>query len=144
MKHVSLLAVPLLLGIAMAAQAAPAARTPLRPQADCPRIDRINEWHVIDARTVTLRTGPHRYVVRLQANCPRLGIGNPGLLFRTSEANRVLGESRICGDVGETVRARYQPPCAIASVREVDKAHFDKLTRQSKHSGSGADQPTRP
>jgi len=144
MKLAPLLLVPLLFGAALAAQATSAARTPLRPQADCPRIDRINEWHVVDARTVTVRTGPHRYVMRLEANCPRLGVGNPGLLFRTSNANRVLGDSRICGDVGETVQARYQPPCAIASVREVDKAHFDKLTKQARHSGSGADQPTRP
>lgn len=144
MKRIVLLSLPLLLGAVLTAQAGSLHRAPLRPQADCPRIDRINEWHVIDARTVTVRTGPFRYVMRLQANCPRLGLGNPGLLFRASPANRALGESWICGDLGETVQARDQPPCAIRSVRKVDQAEFDRLTRQARHSGSGADQPTRP
>lgn len=148
MKHVSSLLLSLIFPLVFCAMAvagdAPTARAPLRPQSDCPRIDRINEWHIVDARTVTVRTGPYRYVVGLQADCPRLGIGNPGLLFRANDANRALGDSRICGEVGETVQARDQPPCAIVSVRKVDKVRFDRLTKQARRNGSGADQPTRP
>lgn len=133
----SMLAAP-----AIAAQTA--SHTPLRPQSECLRVDRINEWHVVDHRTAIVRTGPKRYLVKLQASCPRLGIGNPGLLFSPNESNKALGESRICGETGETVRARDQPPCAIASVRVIDKAQFDRLGAAARHHGSGADQPTRP
>lgn len=122
---------------------ATAARKPL-PYAECIRISDINEWHVIDARSALVRTGPDRYLVKLQSDCPRLGIGSPGLLFRANESTKATGGNRICGEAGETVRARDQPPCAISSVGKIDKAQFESLRKHAAHHGSGADQPTKP
>ncbi len=126
---------------AVAAESTPP-RTPIRPIGNCLRIDQINEWHVIDDRTATVRTGPKRYVVGLQARCPRLGQPPAGLIFHPNRSNRTLGMYRICGEVGETVSSYHQPPCAIQSVRMVDKAEFDRLSAKARRSGSGADQPT--
>lgn len=109
------------------------------PYAQCIRIDRINEWHVVDNRTALVRTGPYRYLVSLRADCPRLGIGVPGLLFRTSASDRAIGGDRICGDLGETVSAPTQPPCAIGSVRRIGKPQFDRLEKQALRHGSGAE-----
>lgn len=120
------------------------AYTPLRPVADCLRTDRINEWHIVDARTITARTGPVRYLVKLQTACPRLGYGPPVLLFHSNAANQAVIPFSICGEAGESVRARDQPPCAIQSVRKIDKAEFDKLGAHAGRSGSGANQPTQP
>ncbi len=118
--------------------------TPLRPTTECPRIDRINEWHVVDARTAIIRTGPYRYQVTTQTLCPRLGIGSPGLLFRANESNRAIDLDRVCGEVGETVQARYQPPCPIASVSKITAGRFEELRQRAIRHGSGADQPAQP
>ena len=133
-----------LLVTAAAASAAPApqARTPIKPISDCIRIDQINEWHIVDNRTATVRTGPKRYRVDLQSDCPRLGLGPAGLIFRPNPSNQTLGNNRICGEVGETVRSHEQPPCAIQSVQIIDKAEFDRLSTKARRSGSAADQPT--
>lgn len=139
------------LSLAVAANAASAqtkpkapAYTPLRPVADCLRTDRINEWHIVDPRTVTVRTGPDRYLVKLQVACPRLSYGPPTLLFHSNPANQAVIPFSICGEAGESVRALQQPPCPIQSVRKIDKAEFDKLSAHASRSGSGADQPLRP
>ncbi|AND67581.1 hypothetical protein ATSB10_01270 [Dyella thiooxydans] len=124
-----------------AAQVTPA-RAPLRPISECIRVDQINEWHIVDDRTATVRTGPRRYVVGLQARCPRLGQPPAGLIFHPNRSNLALGVYRICGEVGETVSSHHQPPCAIQSVRIVDKAEFDRLSAKARRSGSAADQPT--
>jgi hypothetical protein len=141
----------LALSLAVAANAAPAqtkpkapAYTPLRPVADCLRTDRINEWHIVNSRTITARTGPDRYLVKLQVACPRLSYGPPTLLFHSNRANQAVIPFSICGEAGETVRARDQPPCPIQSVRKIDKAEFDKLSAHASRSGSGADQPATP
>ena len=141
----------LALSFALAANAAPAqtkpkapAYTPLRPVADCLRADRINEWHVVDDRTITARTGPDRYLVKLQVACPRLRYGPPTLLFHSNPANQAVIPFSICGEVGESVRAPGQPPCAIQSVRKIDKAEFDKLSAHAGRNGSGANQPSKP
>jgi len=118
------------------------ARSPIRPVSDCLRIDQINEWHIVDDRTAVVRAGPKRFRVNLQSACPRLGIGPAGLLFRANPSNQAVGENRICGEVGETVRSPHQPPCAIQSAVPIDKAEFDRLAAHAKHSGSAADQPT--
>ena len=120
------------------------AYTPLRPVADCLRTDRINEWHIVDPRTVTVRTGPDRYLVKLQVACPRLSYGPPTLLFHSNPANQAVIPFSICGEAGESVRALQQPPCPIQSVRKIDKAEFDKLSAHASRSGSGADQPLKP
>ena len=111
---------------------------PLRPVADCIALDRINEWYVVDDQRITVRTGPDRYLVKTQGACPRLGIG-PGIHFRASEGNKAVGLGRICGDVGETVRSRDQPPCGIASVEKIEKDQFDKLNAKAKRNGNGAE-----
>jgi len=141
----------LALSLAVAANATPAqtkpktpAYTPLRPVADCLRTDRINEWHLVDARTITARTGPDRYLVKLQVACPRLSYGPPTLLFHSNPANQAVIPFSICGEAGESVRARDQPPCPIQSVRKIGKAEFDKLSTHASRSGSGANQPTQP
>lgn len=141
---VSALLLSLLVTAAAASAAtAPQARTPIKPIGDCIRIDQINEWHIVDSRTATVRTGPKRYRVNLQSDCPRLGLGPAGLIFRPNPSNQALGNSRICGEVGETVRSHEQPPCAIQSVQIIDKAEFDRLSAKARRSGSAADQPTR-
>jgi hypothetical protein len=116
-------------------------RSPL-PAADCIDTSQINEWHIVDARTAIVRTGPKRYLVTLQSECPRLGMAPIGLMFRPNRSNAAVNRGRICGEVGETVRSRNQPPCAIQSVSKIDKTRFDELAAQAKRHGSGADQPT--
>jgi|KBSMisStandDraft_5_1062788.scaffolds.fasta_scaffold962605_1 hypothetical protein len=112
---------------------------PLRPVSSCIRTDRIDEWHIVDARTAIVRTGPQRYVVKLQNDCPRLGIGRQGLIFRANEANQLNALGRICGEAGESVRSRDQPPCALHSVRIIDKPTFDKLSAKATRHGNGAE-----
>lgn len=119
---------------------APGAHKPL-PYAQCIQTDKINEWHIVDARTALVRTGPFRYEVHLKSDCPRLGVGLPGFRLHASESSKVVGGGRICGEVGETVSARDQPPCAISSVTLIDKGKFDRLRKHALHHGSGADMP---
>ena len=127
---------------AVQAAETPSARTPLHTS-DCIDTTQINEWHIVDARTAIVRTGPKRYLVKLQNDCPRLGMSPPGLMFRPNRSNAIANQGRICGEVGETVRSRNQPPCAIESVSKIDKARFDDLSAHAKRHGSGAEQPTR-
>lgn|SRR3546814_434928 len=127
-------------GVAHAEETAPA-RSPL-PAGDCIDTSQINEWHIVDDRTAIVRTGPKRYLVTLQSTCPRLGTPPPGLIFQANPSNASVNRGRICGEVGETVHSRYQPPCAIQSVRMIDKAHFDQLSAKATRHGNGAEQPT--
>lgn len=108
----------------------------------CIDTTQINEWHVVDARTAIVRTGPKRYLVKLRSDCPRLGTPPPGLMFRPNASNAVNNRGRICGESGETVRSRQQPPCAIESVSMLNKVSFDKLGAQARQHGNGAEQPT--
>jgi len=129
-------------GLACAQSSAPA-RTPL-PNNDCLRISQINEWHVIDDRTAIVRAGPYQsYLVKLQADCQKLGIGNPGLMFIGSRADRATQPDRICGSAGEMVRARYQPGCAIQSLRLIDQATFNDLRSKAKYSSTTTQQPVK-
>lgn len=116
------------------------ARKPL-PYAQCIQTDKINEWYIVNPRTALVRTGPYRYVVHLQADCPRLGIGVPGFLLRANESNKAAGGGRICGETGETVSARGQPPCAISSLTTVDKAEFDRMRAHAARHGTAAELP---
>jgi hypothetical protein len=127
-------------GVAQAAET-PSVRTSLHTS-DCIDTSQINEWHIVDARTAIVRTGPKRYLVKLQSACPRLGMSPPGLIFRPNRSNAIVNHGRICGEVGETVHSRNQPPCAIESVSKIDKSRFDDLSAHAKRHGSGADQPT--
>jgi hypothetical protein len=135
------------LGIAttpVQAQKTQPAYQPIRPVSSCLRSDRINEWYIVDARTALVRTGPERFEVKLQADCPRLGYPPKGLMFHSNPANQAVMPWRICGEAGETVRSRNQPPCAIQSVRRIDKAQFDQLRKRALRQGSGATQRSRP
>ena len=124
------------------AQSAPA-RNSLQYK-DCIRLDQINEWHVVDPKTAIVRTGPYqRYLVKLKASCDKLGIGNPGLQFVQSEADKAAAPFRICGGVGEKVRSRFQPGCAIESVSLIDEASFDGYRTQAKYHSVTSQQPSK-
>lgn len=117
---------------ASAQSAAPASNS--LPYKDCIRLDQINEWHVVDPKTAIVRTGPYqRYLVKLKASCDKLGIGNPGMQFVPSEADKATTPMRICGGLGEKVRARDQPGCAIESVSLIDEAAFKRYRDRAKH-----------
>ncbi|MEP7184959.1 MAG: DUF6491 family protein [Rhodanobacter sp.] len=109
----------------------PPSSTTVLPAADCIRTDRINDWHVVNARSAIVRTGPKNYLVTLKNDCPQLS-HPPGLIFRTSPNHQGLTEGRICGSIGETVHSRGQPPCAIESVRLIDKVHYNQLSDEAK------------
>ncbi|HEY8586025.1 MAG TPA: DUF6491 family protein [Rhodanobacter sp.] len=117
------------------------ARTPLAA-GDCINITQINEWYVVDAKTAIVRTGPKRYLVKLQNSCPRLGTPPPGLMFRANPSNLAVNNGRICGEAGETVHSLNQPPCAIESVSLIGKTRFDKLAAHALHHGTAAERPT--
>ena len=121
------------LHVAAADQSAPAF-TPLRPVSRCLRPDRINEWSVVDNQTVIARTGPTRYLVRLRAECPKLGIGQ-SLRFNSNRANQNIGWGALCGEAGETVSSRDQPPCAVQSVEIIDRDQFDQLSNRATQRG---------
>jgi hypothetical protein len=115
------------------------AAEPLPPRkpllaADCIKTDQINDWHIVDARTAIVRTGPKHYLVTLQNDCPQLN-HPPGLMFRSSPGG--TSEGRICGSIGETVRSGHQAACAIESVKLIDKTRFEKLTEDAKHYKDG-------
>lgn len=97
------------------------------PAADCIRTDRITDWHIVNTRQAIVRTGPKNYLVTLKSSCPKLS-HPPALVFGHSNGGQGIDQGRICGSIGETVRSRNQPPCAIESVRLIDKAHYQQLT----------------
>jgi hypothetical protein len=129
-------------GLALAQSNTPT-RTPL-PNGDCLRISQINEWHIIDTRTAIVQAGPYRrYLVKLQADCQKLGIGNPGLMFIGSRSDRATQPDRICGSAGEMVRARDQPPCAIQSLSLIDQNTFNDLRSKAKYNSITTQQPVK-
>ncbi|WP_266170089.1 DUF6491 family protein [Dyella subtropica] len=117
------------------------AHEPLRPVSDCMRPDRINAWYVVDTRTTVVSNGPNYYLIKLESECPRLGIGR-SLLFKANESNRIAGLGAICGETGETVQSLpHQPPCAIQSVSKIDKDQFDQMEKQAIQRGYGNHRP---
>lgn len=119
---------------AWAAEQTPA-YTPLRPISECLRPDRINEWYVVDAQTVIARTGPDHYEVKLQAKCPQLGIGQ-SLRFHANQSNMAAGMGALCGEAGESVSSRSQPPCAVQSIMKIDKSRFQALGAKATQHGT--------
>ncbi|RDS86737.1 DUF6491 family protein [Dyella psychrodurans] len=121
-------------------QSAPVARNIL-PFRDCIRTDQINEWHIVDTKTVIVRTGPYqRYLVNLQADCQWLGVGYPSISFIPNNSEKAMGY-RICGQVGEKVRNRIQPPCGIQSVSLISEAQFNSYRAQAKYHSVRTQQP---
>lgn len=118
----------------------PGARNEL-PFNDCLRTDRINEWAVVDARTVAVRNGPNHFVVKTSADCPRMDLGG-GIRFKSSNSDKALGEMRICGGIDEKILRRNEPPCQIQSVQTIDKATFEAMKKSAKRRGSGAQLPS--
>jgi hypothetical protein len=118
------------------AQAAPAARKEL-PHGECLRPDIVNEWNIVDARTITVRNGPHHFVVRTTVACPRADLGG-GLVFRPSHSDRYVGGGRICGGIDEQIVRRSDPPCTIESVTPISKEQFDAMKKKSKRTGVNA------
>ena len=109
-----------------------------RPFADCMRTDRINEWAVIDARTITVRNGPNHFLIKTTVDCPRVDLGG-GIHFRASESDKAVGGMRICGGINEQIVRRDDPPCQIQSVQTIDKKTFDALDAKATRHGSGAE-----
>lgn len=129
----------LLFAVAAAASAADSAPSPASPLpfADCIQTDRISEWHIVDARSAIVRTGPKSYLVTLKSDCPNLS-HPPGLIFGRSN-QQGIAQGRICGAVGETVHSHSQPPCAIQSVQLVDSKHYQQLSDEAtRYRKSGA------
>jgi hypothetical protein len=125
--------------LAAAAHAGPR-QAPARhelPYQDCIRTDIINEWNIVNDRTITVRNGPHYFLVRTSTSCPRADLGG-ALLFRPSNSQRVVGGSRICGGINEQIVRRSDPPCQIQSVQVIDKAQFDQLKKQAQRHGNPA------
>lgn len=124
-----------------AAAAADAPPSPARhelPYNDCLRTDRINEWSVVDDRTVTVRNGPNHFLVKTTVNCPRMTQGG-GLRFRTSNSDRAMGGMRICGGINEKIMRRSEPACPVESIKPISKAAFVALEKKAKRHGSGAE-----
>lgn len=105
------------------------------PTRDCIDTTQINEWHIVDDRNAIVRNGPKRYLVTLRTDCPQL---HTGLSFGSSQANSANNRARICGDVGETVYSRTQPPCPIESVTKIDKPRFKELKERATRHASGS------
>ncbi|HET7359250.1 MAG TPA: DUF6491 family protein [Rhodanobacteraceae bacterium] len=135
-----LLLLPALFAVAAAYAANPQARVPIRPVGECIDSTGINEWHIVNDTTLLVRTGPKRYLVKTRNACPRLGRYGTGIRFRPSNDKQVTLPGRICGDVGETVSSRAQPPCAVQSVQRIDTAQFEALRSQAVRHGNGAGQ----
>lgn len=107
---------------------------PLRPVSKCLDANSINELYVVNDTTLIARNGPRRYLIKTTHKCPRLGENGRSVMFHAS--NGKMGDFRICGDVGETVRSRFQPPCAIKSVKLISAEQFDALEKQAMRKGS--------
>lgn len=94
---------------------------------DCICIDQINEWYIVDNCIVIVCIGLKCYCVDLQSDCLWLGLGLVGLIFWFNLFNQVLGNSCICGEVGEMVCLYEQLLCVIQLVQIIDKVEFDCL-----------------
>ncbi|TCV94708.1 hypothetical protein EC912_103193 [Luteibacter rhizovicinus] len=125
-----------LAGVAQAQNPPP--HVPLRPIGECLRTDRINDYHVINDKTVILRNGPNYFIVKTSVACPRVDLGG-GIRFRTNEANKSMDAFTICGDINEAVIRRDDPPCPVASVERTDEATYTKMSKQKGvHHGNPA------
>lgn len=126
--------------LAAAAHAGPR-QAPARhelPYQDCIRTDIINEWNIVNDHTITVRNGPHYFLVRTSTSCPRADLGG-ALLFRPSNSQRVVGGSRICGGINEQIVRRDDPPCQILSIEKIDKQTYDTLEKRAQERHSGAE-----
>lgn len=119
-----------------------AALDPIRPVAQCLRIDRVSDWKAIDDRHLLVKAQGGRYFdIALQDRCGEL-VGAPYVGFRdgnqpvalgrhrssmATAQNPVTTDGRICGDLGDAVIPRDgsnslpMVPCRIARIRPTDR-----------------------
>jgi hypothetical protein len=127
-----------LLFVSVAAQAAgapPPERHEL-PVNDCMRTDRISNYTVVDARTVTVANGPNFFRITTDVDCPRMDLGG-GVRFKSADNIKAIQPMAICGSINEKIIRRDDPPCTIQSVEKIDKATYEQLNRKHKTSGPG-------
>lgn len=110
---------------------------PLRPVSSCMDPTRIDQWRVIDNHTLIVRNGPRHYLITTRGACPKLGRYGASIRFHLSRSASITGQ-RICGDIGEMVSSRAQPPCAIDRVKPISKARFKALDQQAIRKGTRA------
>lgn len=120
---------------ANAAGAAPQARQEL-PVSECMRTDRISNYTVVDARTVTVANGPNFFKITTNVDCPRMDLGG-GVRFKSSDSIKAVQPMAICGSINEKIVRRDEPPCTIQSVEKIDKATYEQLNKSHKTSGPG-------
>lgn len=99
---------------------------PLRPVADCLKVDRIRSYDPVSDTAMLVDAGPDRYLLHLQSGCSRLE-RSPQLSF--SGGRGLL--DRVCGDIGEYVRpidaVGGNFPCRIEEVVPIDKETYERL-----------------
>ena len=102
-----LLAMTTATGMAHADGPAPE-RQPMRPVSECLRPDRVNEWYVVDNRTVIARTGPDRYLVKLTAAQNLINI------YQTIGGDALLQQTPVCQALpGDRTSAATSPLCTV-------------------------------
>jgi hypothetical protein len=100
----------------------PAAAEPLPRALRCLRVDRIDNWRVIDSRQVIVY-GPRRSEAWLLQVFP----GCTALRHSETLAFRTFGGDMLCGDPGDEILLRGER-CAIRSMRPVSPAEEAALT----------------
>ncbi|MGN6482119.1 DUF6491 family protein [Luteibacter sp.] len=136
--HARYLTAACLLIVSVAAQAAGAAPQERHelPVNDCMRTDRISNYTVVDARTVTVANGPNFFKITTDVDCPRMDLGG-GVRFRAADNIQAVQPFAICGSITEKIVRRDDPPCQIQSVEKIDKATYQQLNKSHKTSGPG-------
>lgn len=119
------MALALLLGGCAAPQrpsGSEAAEGPAAPPR-CLRIDRIDNWRVIDSRRMLVYGRPAReaWLMEFFGSCQGIG-------FAETLAFRARGTELLCGDPGEEVLLRGAR-CAVRSFRRVNPAEEATLTQ---------------
>lgn len=126
----------LLVSVAAQAAGAPPPERHELPVGDCMRTDRISNYTVVDARTVTVANGPNFYKVTTDVDCPRMDLGG-GVRFKSADNIKAVQPMAICGSINEKIIRRDDPPCTIQSVEKIDKATYEQLNKKHNTSGPG-------
>lgn len=94
-----------------------------RPPRDCFRVESIQNWKVIDNRTLVVWAPNRRtaYRVDLFSSCGGLSFAQE-IGFQSG-----LG-SRICGIPGDAIRIRDTGSCGITGVSALSPLHLEALT----------------
>ncbi|HET6603412.1 MAG TPA: DUF6491 family protein [Xanthomonadaceae bacterium] len=120
--------------LALITAAAPASdrHAPLRPVSDCLDPDRARGWVMVSSDELLVDAGRRHYRIMLSYACPELGTST-ALAF---EAGAV---SRVCGDIGESVRPldrlRGARACDIARVERIEADEYRERSAGGSVSG---------